>query len=231
MMKSLPMIVAASALIAMPLYAQEAEVTAPPPSASASPADNAFEVSFGLGYAQGFGDIGAGLPSLTDQTSAGGELQLGLGWRINPHFMVGVYGTGGLQATSGRTSGNIYTATAGLQGNFHFLPWNDWDPWIGLGTGWRGMWVDRDVGGTDSLQGIDVLRVTAGVDYRLNSQFAVSPYVGVGLTTFLSQELAGQGGFSSVNGPDVNVWISAGIQGRFDLFGREGPKVRLASAN
>ena len=94
MMKSTPMIVAASALIAMPLYAQEADVTAPPPSAPASPADNAFEVSFGLGYAQGFGDIGAGLPSLTDQSSAGGELQLGLGWRINPHFMVGVYGTG-----------------------------------------------------------------------------------------------------------------------------------------
>jgi len=30
--------------------------------------------------------------------------------------------------TSGAT---IYTATAGVQGNYHFLPWNDWDPWIG----------------------------------------------------------------------------------------------------
>ena len=39
------------------------------------------------------------------------------------------------------------------------------------------------------------------------------------LTTFLSQELVGQGGFSRVNSPDVSVWLSAGIQGRFDLFG------------
>jgi hypothetical protein len=35
-------------------------------------------MTFGVGYAQGFGDIGAILPSLTDQSSAGGELQLGV---------------------------------------------------------------------------------------------------------------------------------------------------------
>ena len=34
-----------------------------------------------------------------------------------------------------------------------------------------------------------------------------------------------------MNSPDVNVWLSAGIQGRFDLFGRGGPTVRLASAH
>jgi hypothetical protein len=231
-MKSTSIVVAASALIAMPLYAEETEVTASPSSASASPADNALEFTMGFGYAQGFGDISAGRPSLTDQITAGGELQLGLGWRIDPHFMVGVYTTGGLQGTGNATSsGTIYTATAGVQGNYHFLPSNEWDPWIGLGAGWRGMWIDRDVGGTDSLHGIDLARLTAGVDYRVNSRFAVSPYVGVGLTTFLSQELAGQGGFSSVPGNDVNVWVSAGIQTRFDLFGREGPAVRLASAN
>jgi hypothetical protein len=55
--------------------------------------------------------------------------------------------------TSGAT---IYTATAGVQGNYHFLPWNDWDPWIGLGAGWCGIWIDRDVGGTDSRHGIDL---------------------------------------------------------------------------
>lgn len=231
-MRSNLIVVATSALIAAPLYAQEAEIAMSPESTSASPADHAFEITLGLGYTQGFGDIGSGQPSLTDETSAGGELQLGLGWRINPNFMVGVYTSGSVQGTGGMISGgNIYTATAGVQGNYHFLPWNDWDPWIGLGIGWRGMWIDRNVGGTDSMHGIDLARVTAGVDYRVNSQFAVSPYVGLGLTTFLSQELAGQGGFSNVPNSSVNVWVSAGIQGRFDLFGREGPTVRLASAN
>src|SRR6267143_5703895 len=80
-MKSTFIVMAASALIAVPLYAQEVDVTGSSPSAPASPADNAFEITFGLGYAQGFGDIGAGQPSLMDQITAGGELQLGLGWR------------------------------------------------------------------------------------------------------------------------------------------------------
>jgi len=66
-MKSTFIVMAASALIAVPLYAQEVDVTGSSPSAPASPADNAFEITFGLGYAQGFGDIGAGQPGLTDQ--------------------------------------------------------------------------------------------------------------------------------------------------------------------
>jgi hypothetical protein len=35
---------------------------------------------------------------------------------------------------------------------------------------------------------------------------------------------------SNVHDPDVNVWVFAGLQGRFDLFGTSGPAVRLASA-
>ncbi len=50
------------------------------------------------------------------------------------------------------------------------------------------------------------------------SQFAVSPYVGAGLTTFLTQELANQQTFSNVQSPNVNVWLFGGIQGRFDLM-------------
>jgi len=227
-MKSM-MIVIAAALIAKPLYAQE--VTASPP-APARAADNAFEITLGAGYAQGFGDIGAGQRNLTDQSSAGGELQLGLGYRINPNWMVGAYGSGSIHATGDLTSGaHIYTATAGVQANYHFLPSNEWDPWIGLGTGWRALWINHAAGGTDSRHGLDIARLTAGVDYRVSSQFAVSPYVGVGLSTFLTQELAGEQGFSNVHSPDANVWISAGIQGRFDIFGNTGPSMRLASAN
>ena len=122
-MKSTFIVMAASALIAVPLYAQEVDVTGSSPSAPASPADNTFEVM----------------------------------------------------------------------------------PWIGLGAGWRGIWIDRDVGGTDSRHGIDLVRLTAGVDYRLNSQFPFLLTSASASRRFLSQELVGQGGFSSVNSPDVNV--------------------------
>ncbi len=91
----------AAALMAAPVYAQE--MTASPP-APARAADQALEITIGAGYAQGFGDIGAGQRNLTDQSSAGGELQLGVGYRINPNFMVGVYGSRGLQDTGTITS-------------------------------------------------------------------------------------------------------------------------------
>jgi hypothetical protein len=221
------MIALAALLVAAPLYAQEVAYS---PQLPPSPADNAFEVTLGGGYAQGFGDIGAGQRSLPEVSSAGGELQLGLGWRINPRFMVGAYGSGSYHATGDYTSGaNIYTATGGLQANYHFLPSSEWDPYVGLGSGWRAMWVSN--GGTDSRHGMDIARVTAGVDFRVNSQCAVAPYVTAGLTTFLTQELKGQQSFADVRSPDVNVWLSAGFQGRFDLFGSNSPQIRLARAD
>ncbi len=222
------LIAVAAALFAAPLYAQEVTASTPAPARAA---DDALEITLGAGYAQGFGDIAAGQRNLTDQSSAGGELQLGVGYRINPNFMVGAYGSGSLHATGDYTPrANIYTATAGVQGNYHFLPSNEWDPWIGLGAGWRALWINRN-GGTDSRHGLDVARITAGVDYRVNSQFAVSPYLGMGITTFLTQELAGEQNFGNVHSPDANVWVFGGIQGRFDLFGKTGPTMRLASAN
>jgi len=84
--------------------------------------------------------------------------------------------------------------------------------------------------GTDSRHGWDIARVQAGVDYRVSPEFALAPYLGAGLTTFFTQELAAEQTFSNVHSPDVNVWISAGLQGRFDLFGSSAPSVRLASA-
>jgi len=224
------MIAIAAALLAAPVYAQEVTASRAEPARAA---DDALEITLGVGYAQGFGDIGNGQRSLTDQSSAGGEIQLGVGYRINPNFMVGAYGSGGLQDTGSFTSGgNVYTATAGVQANYHFLPAETWDPWIGLGSGWRALWITKgNGGGTDSRHGWDIARLTAGVDYRVNSQFAVSPYVGAGLTTFLTQELAGEQSFRNVNSPQANVWIFGGIQGRFDLFGNTGSSVRVASAN
>ena len=215
-------------LAAAPVFAQEVQTT--PQRALTSP-ERALEITLGAGYAQGFGDIGESQRSLTDLSSAGGELTLGVGYRIDKHFLVGAYGSGAKYSTADFTSGaDIWTATAGVQGNYHFLPDNEWDPWVGLGSGWRGHWV-KQASGTDSRQGWDIARLQVGVDYRVAPEFAVSPYVGAALTTFLTQETSGQGTFGNVKSPDVNVWVFAGLQGRFDLFGRSPASVRLASAN
>jgi len=180
---------------------------------------NAFEVSLGFGYLQGFGDVGANVPSLTDTGSAGTSLELDLGWRIDPHFLVGAYGTGAWLST-GDAPGNAHnnwSATAGIQGNYHILPGASLDPWVGLGAGWRGYFVNR-ANGTDARHGIDFARVQVGVDVPVTSSVSISPFVGAATTIFLTQQLANQTSFSAIQDRKVGVFISAGVMGRFDLI-------------
>ncbi len=181
---------------------------------------NAFEVAIGAGYSQGVGNVGSGVPSLTDSGGAGTSLELDLGWRIDPHFLVGVYSSGAWLST-GDASGNAFnnwTATAGVQGNYHFLPGESFDPWVGLGTGWRGYWVNRPQG-RDSRHGLDLARVQVGVDVPVADGITVSPFIGASATLFLTQQLAQDSAFSDIQDRKVNVFLNAGVLGRFDVLG------------
>jgi hypothetical protein len=186
---------------------------------------NAFELGIGAGYSQAVGDVGRSVPSLTDSAGAGTSLELDLGWRIDPHFLVGVYGTGAW-FSRGDAPGNAFnnwSATAGVQGNYHFLPGESLDPWIGLGGGWRGYWVNRPEG-RDSRHGIDLARVQVGVDIPVTPGVSVSPFVGAAATLFLTQQLAQETSFSDIQDRKVNVFFNAGLMGRFDLLGSSAPR-------
>src|SRR5438876_3781546 len=151
------------AMTAAPVLAQEVQAV---PRQAPTSVERALEITLGAGYAQGFGDIGASQRSLTDLSSAGGELSLGVGYRVDRHFLIGAYGSGSKYSTGDFTGGgDVWSATAGLQGNYHFLPENDWDPWVGLGSGWRGQWA-KNATGTDSRHGWDIARLQAGVSDR-----------------------------------------------------------------
>jgi outer membrane protein W len=194
-------------------------VTSAAPQAKAG-LSNAFEVGLGFGYTQGFGNIGNNVRSLTDSGGAGTSAELDLGWRIDPNWLVGVYGTGAWLST-GEAPGNAHnnwSAGAGVQGQYHFLPGQNFDPWVGLGVGWRGYFINRPQG-TDTLHGLDFARVQVGVDVPVIDGVAISPFVGAATTIFFSQELANQSTFSSIQNRNVGVFINAGLLGRFDLFG------------
>ncbi len=189
---------------------------------------NALEVGIAAGYSQGVGDVGNRVPSLTDSGGAGTSLELDVGWRIDPHFLVGVYGSGAWFST-GDAAGNAFnnwSATAGVQGNYHFLPGESFDPWVGLGAGWRGYWVNRPEG-RDSRHGLDLARLQVGVDVPVASGIAVSPFIGASATLFLTQQLAQESSFSDIQGRKVNVFLNAGVMGRFDLLGSSGKATQL----
>jgi len=183
----------------------------------AGPPSNALEVTVGLGSAQGYGN------------TAGGDLgvgtSLGVGWRIDRHWMIGAYGEG---AVYSGTSSNVSSlgAAAGVQANYHFDA--EIQPWVGLGTGWRGFWRGQDDGRT-AYQGLDLVRLQAGFDVPISRSFALSPVLGATLSKFLSHSAPDAGGFAGPSSNDLSVFVFAGALARFDFFGRRSSEVVLAS--
>jgi outer membrane protein W len=143
---------------------------------------------------------------------------------------VGVYGTGGKYSIGSLTSSDsdVWSASAGVQANYHVLPGQQWDPWVGLGAGWRGHWIGKPEG-TDARHGLDLARVQIGVDYRVTRDFSVSPYLGASATMFLTQSLAQQGTFSNIHDPNVNLFLAGGLIGRFDFLSARSGEVQIAS--
>jgi len=184
-----------------------------------APAKDAIELTIGTGYAQGFGEIGTNQPKLTDVGQPGGAVQIGVGYRLIPPLALGVYGSGGMFSRADRvdSSTNLYTSTAGVQADWHFLPsQQEIDPWVSLGTGWRGYWMHNNVG-TTSLHGLELAKLQVGVDYRVAQAVAISPVIGADMSMFLTQANPTSGGFTNIASPMVNTFLFGGLMGRFDI--------------
>jgi hypothetical protein len=196
-----------------------------------APATHDVEITIGTGYAQGFGKVASGGAKLTDSAQAGGGVELGVGYRVTSHLMLGVYGSGSMfsRADQVDSSTNLYSASAGIQAAWHFLPaYQTFDPWVSIGTGWRGFWINSNAG-TSSLQGMDLGRLQVGVDYRLNDAISISPVASATLTSFFTQSQAGESGFSNISSPTVSTFLFAGLQGRFDIATSSEPRTQVAA--
>jgi hypothetical protein len=185
------------------------------------PPQNAFELQLGMGYGQGFGGIGVGTRAVDELSGPGGTIQMTLGYRVTPHFMIGFYGTGsqfsrGNDVLSGT---EVRSATAGLQADFHFRPTRVIDPWLSIASGWRGMWLTPDVGENTTLHGLQLARLQIGVDFRASPGVAIAPVVGADASMFLTQSGPAQRGFENVGDPRVNFFLFGGLQARFDVGG------------
>jgi len=219
--RSLAAAIAAYVLcVASVAMASESVTVVSGPPEKASGLYNALELGLGIGYSQPTGDVASGSPTLGDIAGPGASVELSIGWRINPNFLVGAYGTGAWFSTGDNAGSalNSWSTTAGVQGNYHILPGNDLDPWIGLGAGWRGYWVNRPEG-RDARHGVDLARLQIGVDIPVVTGVSISPFAGATASLFLTQQLAQETSFSNISSPNVNVFFTAGVMGRFDVLG------------
>ena len=182
---------------------------------------NALELSLGNGFSQGFGTASSRMQSLGDLTRGGMSTQLGVGYRLSPRLMLGVYGEGARYfAASGMPDGTVgYGAAFGVNAQWHFMPFSRIDPWVGLGTGFRGYWVDLPNAGHHALHGFDVVRLRVGADYKLGPSTSVGPMLGATLTTFATQRDLATDDTVSTKNPELTAFVFAGIQGRFAIGG------------
>ena len=158
--------------------------------ASGMPAiSNALEIALGGGYMRSAGDIGRDHAAVDEYAEGGGGVELSIGYRMSSHLALGVYGT--LRATTSvarRTgNGSRDRRDARREGRLA-LPSAHADRSVGLGgAGWRALWL-----GTRRhrarLQGIEMTRVQAGIDYRIAPTFAIAPFIGASAAMFIAED-------------------------------------------
>jgi hypothetical protein len=182
---------------------------------------NALEIGVATGYTQGGGKLGGNMGNLEDISGPGGGVELDLGYRIIPELSVGAYGTfsKSQHGDSIASSTDVLGATAGVQAAWHFRPDRSVDPWVSLGGGWKGLWLDPSTGKDTSLQGLDLARLQLGADYRISKDIAIAPVIGGSLSMFVSQDSPMTNDLSEINDKKVNFTGFAGLSGRFDLGG------------
>ena len=202
-------------------HSQEDTLETPEAPLPASARARAVELNVGWGYTQGFGDISDSEGAIGDEAASGTAFSVGLGYRINPTWMIGGYGEGAFYRPD---QGSVldrthYGASAGVQVQYHFSPFAKLDPWIGFGSGFRSYFVDSRSQGRKTLLGFDFARAQVGVAYRMSNGWSVTPVLGASFTEFLTSHSAGDTGFESVSEPRPTSFLFAGMINRFDFGG------------
>ncbi len=175
----------------------------------------AFEINGSVGYTQGFGEVVDGL-NVNKVITAGLGTELGLGYRIDPHWAVGIYGQ--YNQFEAERSDQARGLTAGLALTYHILPFEHWDPWLQFATGYRMLWEEpASNSGQPNVMthGFEPARLTVGLDYRVSRDIAISPQVGVDLSVPSWQTV--NNNTTALNDPRPSTYVFAGMGVRFDL--------------
>ncbi len=197
-------------LVVLAAVFAEAQEVPPPPA-------NSLELSFALGYGQGFGSVASRVPSLAELGGIGVTVAVEAGWRIDPRFLVGAYGElGAFDYGTLYDSTSAKSVAAGVQAQYHLAPGRRYDPWCAVGVGWRGYWASRE-SGTQELQGLDLARLRFGVDFRVSPGATAGPVVGLTLTQFLSEKRPGTDVWVDTADRKISTVVFGGFGGRFDL--------------
>ena len=164
----------------------------------AAPA-RAFEIGVSGMYNQGWGNLtdtaspvaGTTGRRLQDVGGAGIGAEIALGYRVAPAFGLGVFAQGSEYDADTRlaTGTNVRSLVAGIQGNWFSGLYRTINPWVNLGSAYRGLWIVPEVAGITSYQGWQIARLQIGVDMRASRSVSIGPYVNGSIDMFFSEGL------------------------------------------
>lgn len=177
------------------------------------------ELGASVGFTRGHGPAAGGMmPDLQDLAGNGASARVDVGWRVDSRWLVGTYVETGRLASGDAGTDGMTSVGAGVQAQLHLAPAARHDPWIGVGAGWRGLWLEH-AAGTHVLQGLDLARIEVGLDHRVSDRLAIAPTIGLAVTRLLSEKGPGASGYSDLEDRKTGHFLFAGVRGRYDVLG------------
>ena len=227
-------------------------------SAFAAGGDEKLQLGVRLGYALpagnaygaqtlSSGSFAVSTPELKLSDEVNGQIPILIeaGYLITPNLLIGAYGQYGFVSTKDDCGANCsaHDFRAGIQGQYRFLPFENIDPWVGIGVGYEALSESGDI--TDSfagqsnsfhyessLTGWELFQLQGGVDFRVANAFTLGPFASVSFTEYtrthdeldptpIAVGAAGvQGspnGDQSLSNKTIHEWVNLGLRGTFGL--------------
>jgi hypothetical protein len=186
--------------------------------------------AFALGSAAG-GANGASGANMSDFIGGAVPIWIDAGYRLaSPNLFIGAYFQYGIGFVSGQTANqtcsngvscSAYVMQYGIQAHYHFMPDNQFDPWVGYGIGMEQAQVNLSQGGQSgsiNVNGWDYGIIQVGADYRgLLDGLGVGPLVMFGFGQYSNESTSPGGQSGSIPNQAMHEWLTIGIRGVYDI--------------
>jgi hypothetical protein len=189
-----------------------------------------FQIGARLGYALPTGQLGGGSfnTHVSDLETASVPVGLDAGVRLTPRLYVGgtvTWGPGITPNVGGPCSGSAvhcaeHDMQARAEARFYFAPQAASTGWFAVGVGWEVATFAQSVGSysaTSTLTGPIFPDLELGVDVKTRSGIALGPYIGLTVSTFVTDGVdpAAAPVATWIPNPSPHTWITLGLRGSY----------------
>lgn len=195
-------------------------------------ADKKFLLGLRVGYALPLGLIAKSAGenkneefALSDVVSGQIPIWLDAGYLLTPRLMLGAYGAYGFGMVSGdicqtRVSCSAHDIRFGIQGQYHFSPYESFNPWLGLGIGYEILTAhfENDVGTAQATyRGFEFATLQAGVDFRAAESVGIGPFVNLSFGEYTTAGTSQDDKTYNIDKKALHEWLTFGVRGAFRL--------------